>query len=380
MKIIVATPLYPPEIDRIAGYSRQLARQLAKDNQVTVLAFGYKIIQEDNFHTVVVDKTKPLFFRLFNYTIKLLKLAKNHDVIYVQNAVASGLPAILVKYLTGKAVVVNFFEDEAFKRAVNWRLTDQSLENFLQHKILDKRIRRVVKIQSWVLKRASKVIVSSSYLAKILAKKYKLAEEKIVVNNICEDRDYQLPFDSKKINNQLFLWGPLLKWTGADEVLKAVAKVKENINDISLIISGEGSYRKELLELIKKLDLGSNVKLLGRVSQAENWYWLKTSSAYIHNFSGFDTNYHISQSFLAQTPVIVKDTEYNREILSDVQSGLIFSANSHDDLADKIKQILSNNNLSLDLIDKANKNLASNFSWHHHVNKLSNIFLSLVKK
>ncbi|OGY93814.1 MAG: hypothetical protein A2406_00435 [Candidatus Komeilibacteria bacterium RIFOXYC1_FULL_37_11] len=380
MKIIVATPLYPPEGERIAVYSRQLAKNLGAKHQVTVLTYGYKIEPINNLQVVVIDKTKPLPIRLFNYAKSLLALAKSHDLIYVQNAGAIGLPAILVKYLSRKPVIINFFEDEAFKRAFHQSLTDQPLEVFLKHPPANAKIKRIIKVQGWVLRHASLITVSSEYLAKLLSENYKVSPEKIVVNHLAEDREEKLPLPVLKNRHQILASGPLLDSSGLDKIIQAVAKLKEKFADIQLIITGQGQKKKQLMGLVQKLKLDSNVKFLGRVSQAENWYLLKTSSVYVHNFSGWDQNDQITRSLLAKTSVLAQDNVLNQEILSKNSSGLLFSATKPEDLVSQLDKILTVESLGEGLTVRASQNLVDNFSWEFHLNNLNSIFSSLLKK
>lgn len=380
MKIIVATPLYPPEGEKIAVYAQRLAKHLAVNHQVTVLTYGYKIAPVNNLSVIVIDKTKPLLLRLFNYFKSLFFLAKNHDLIYLQNAGAIGLPAILVKYLTGRPVVINFFEDEAFKRAFNQGLTDQPLEVFLSHPPLNSKIRRLIKIQGWVLRRASLVVVSSKYLADLISEHYRIPLDKIVVNYVVEDRDEKLSLPMDKNNHLVIASGSLLDWTGLDQIIEALAIVKEKINNIQLIIIGQGKLKKGLQVLTEKLGLTDNIKFFGRVSKAENWYLLNTASVYVHNFFTWDQNNQITQSFLAKTPVLAQDNQLHREILSKNVSGLLFAANQKEELARQLEKILTDDELREKLIVFASKNLADNFSWNIHLNNLSNVFSSVLEK
>lgn len=378
MKIIVATPLYPPEIERLSVYSKDLAKHLQADHQVTVLVYANQVEENANINIIIVDKAQPLFIRLFKYTWSLFKLAKKHDLIYVQNAVAAGLPAIIVKYLIKKPVIINFAEDEAWKRAVNLRLTDKSLEEFLQKPNRNGKISRIIKIQTWVLRRATKVIVSSDALAKVVAKAYKVPEENIVVNYIPEDREQKLDFATEMVRYQIYTNGPLMDWTGMEDVIKVVAKLKKDFNNIKLIISSDGPNKNKLLNLVKELNLVKHVDILGQISKAEEWYLFKTSQVYIHNFSGLDLVNNLSKSFLSQTAVIVKDTEFNREILGIHQCGLL--SKDDDNLIYNIKQLFEDDDLRQELIHKASGNLEAKFSWSVHISKLNNILTTVCRK
>ncbi|MFA6307390.1 MAG: glycosyltransferase [Patescibacteria group bacterium] len=370
MKIIVATPLYPPEIERLSVYTRDLAKYLSVDNQLTILAYANQTEEDSNINIVKVNKNQPLLWRLFYYTWALLKLAKQADIIYAQNAVASGLPAIIVKYLSGKPVLINFLEDEAYKRAINLNLTNKSWEEFILKPSMKghEKIGRIIKIQTWVLRRASKVLVASQAMAQVITQVYKVSEKNIVVNYNPEDRQQKLDFDMTMIPQQIFASGPLTAWTGMEDIIKTVSKLKAKYKNIKLIISGNGVDRHKLLELVKNLDLVDQVVILGQISKAQEWYLLKTSNVYVHNFFGIDLASNISHSFLARTAVIAKNTEYNRELL--VEEGLY---NNTDELVSKISAIFEDDELRKKLIDKASHDLELKFSWSAHLARLNDI-------
>ena len=88
----------------------------------------------------------------------------------------------------------------------------------------------------------------------------------------------------------------------------------------------------------------------------------------------------LTQSFLAGIPVIARDTNINREIFSDSQCGLLVRDLKAEDLAKKIVQVFSNEELSKDLVIEARSVLENKFSWAVHIDKLHNIFASLLRK
>src|SRR3989339_420082 len=141
VKIIIATPLFPPEIESIAIYAKELATRLKAKHQLRVLAYAGNWEEIPDLKIYSINKRQPIFFRLINY-----------------------------------------FEDEALKRARHFSLTEKSWEQFLQKPEANFKINLIRKLQIWVLQRADIVIVSSQALAEVLSKEYKLTKDKIVVN------------------------------------------------------------------------------------------------------------------------------------------------------------------------------------------------------
>ncbi|MBT4209544.1 MAG: glycosyltransferase [Candidatus Komeilibacteria bacterium] len=380
MKVILATPLYPPEIEDISLYCKELTKHLKDDNQFRVLAYANQVESDKDVDVVIIDKHQPLFIRLVKYTWKLFKMSKQADLIYVQNAVAAGLPAIIVKSITKIPVLVNFAEDESWKRSTNLRLSERSLEEFLQDRDANVRNKWIMRLQTWVLRRASKVMVSSKLLADLVADSYKLDPEKVVYNYNPEYRKQNLPFKLAIKKYQVFTSGPLVDWAGMDNIIKAVDIVCDDFPEARLAISGDGPAKDRLIDLAKNLEISDKVDFFGKISKAQNWYLRKTSQVYVHNFEGIDVSGQVTQSFLAGIPVIARDTAINREIFSDCQCGLFVKSLEAKDLAKKIIQIFNNQDLADDLVYKAEQVLENKFSWAAHIDKLNNIFASLIRK
>lgn len=100
MKIVVATPLYPPDIAPPAPYVKELAKRLATRHIVTIVAYAHIPELVENVTIVPIDKRQPLLARLFGFTRALMREAKNADVIFVMNGASVELPAILLSLMS----------------------------------------------------------------------------------------------------------------------------------------------------------------------------------------------------------------------------------------------------------------------------------------
>src|SRR4051812_10171387 len=117
MKIVLATPIYPPEIGGPATYTKELAERLHNRHELTIVA--YTDVQEafPGTKLVAVSKRRPLAIRLIKFFLAVLKVSRNADLIYVQNAMAAGLPVVLASMITDKPFILKFVGDEAWERA-----------------------------------------------------------------------------------------------------------------------------------------------------------------------------------------------------------------------------------------------------------------------
>lgn len=115
MHILIATPLYPPDIAGHAPYVKELAQRLCATHTVTVLLYGDypETIPRVNFRAI--SKQQPTFIRLWKYTTTLLSLLKEVDVVYMQNGPSVELPMLCAKVLSPrKPFILHVFDNAAF--------------------------------------------------------------------------------------------------------------------------------------------------------------------------------------------------------------------------------------------------------------------------
>lgn len=117
MKIVLATPLFPPEITEPAPYVKELAKRLGALHEVTVVAYTHLPEEVSNVRVVEVDKRRPLLIRLIAFTRVLWHLAKRADIVYAMNGASVELPALLVSYLCPTPFVFALADPSAHERA-----------------------------------------------------------------------------------------------------------------------------------------------------------------------------------------------------------------------------------------------------------------------
>jgi glycosyltransferase involved in cell wall biosynthesis len=379
MKIILATPLYPPEIEHLSTYVKDLAEHLKNDHQITVLAYAGQVEKTSGVNIFTINKHQPLWLRILVYTFKLFKLARSADLIYAQNAVASGLPAILVKYLLKIPVVINFAEDEAWKRALHDDLTTKSFPDFLASPIANRKIRLFKNLQGWVLRRATAIVVSSETLAQIVARTYRLSAKLIMVNYQPAEKPEILPLVTEKVQQQIVFRGKLFPWSNLPDLLPALAILKKDWPQVKLLVSGEGPAKESFKELAQKFGVAEQVDFLGRVSKAENWYLLKNSQVYLPD-SQEEISYHlILEGWLAKIPMVALATPLAKEIFFNSKDPVV-EPGREDVLAQKIAILFKEQKFCQEVIDSGEKVLLSKFFWPRHLSVLSNLFNSVQKK
>lgn len=129
MRIVLATPLYPPEIALPAPYIKELAKRLTTLHKVTIVAYARLPENVPGVTIVAVDKRKPLPLRLLSYFFALRKAAKDADVIYTENGASVELPVGILSFFTKQSPIIHIGDQAAHERArANFVL--KSIEQF----------------------------------------------------------------------------------------------------------------------------------------------------------------------------------------------------------------------------------------------------------
>lgn len=105
MKILILTPLFPPDVGDPAHYVKELCTRLAH-NGPTLLMYGYLPEAVDGVTMITVDKRQPLWKRLFSYSIALFKVSKDTDCIFINNAPSTELPALIISFFRKRKMIL----------------------------------------------------------------------------------------------------------------------------------------------------------------------------------------------------------------------------------------------------------------------------------
>lgn len=380
MKIILATPLYPPEIGGPATYIKELAERLRNKHEISIVAYANTGETIPGTKLVTVSKRRPLPIRLVEYLVTLFRESKNADVIYAQNAMAAGLPAIIVGKFRNIPVVIKFVGDEAWERATQFRMTTKQLEDFLEKPEGNLRIRLIMLLQGFVLRRADVVTTPSQYLGEAIIRTYGINKKKVITNYNAAEKTEIVPFETKIVLHQLVVTARLVKWKGIDGVIRAIAILKKEFPDVHLLVAGDGPEESNLKELSKELQLIKNVTFLGRISRAETWHIRKKSEVYVLNSSYEGLPHTALTSFVAEIVVVATDIPGTNEAVYHEKTGLLVKLGSDEELAGSIARLLKDRELRQRLIEGAKRIVSEKFSWEAHLKTLNEILESISSK
>lgn len=106
MKIVVATPLFPPDIAAPAPYVKELAKRLSQ-HEVRIVAYTHLPENVPGVQIIAISKRHPRITRLVLYAIALFRAVRSADVFLIENGASVEFPAIVVSIVTGKRFILH---------------------------------------------------------------------------------------------------------------------------------------------------------------------------------------------------------------------------------------------------------------------------------
>lgn len=319
MKVIIATPLYPPEIGGPATYAALLERELPKSGiGVTVLPMS------------VVGKRPKVRGRIV-YLWRLYKHARKSDIVMALDPVSVGFPAALAAFVARRPLVVRVAGDYAWEQGTQRFGVVQNLDDFVStplacHPLPVQFFRRV---ESFVARRAYRVIVPSEYLKKIVMLWGVNPACFVVVYNAFHSNDMsktERPGLRKKFNiygTIIFSAGRFVPWKGFRTLVRMMPEIVAVIPEATLYIAGSGPEGETLRKEIAAYGLERHVRLLGDLSHVELMERIAAADIFVLNtgYEGF--SHQLLEVMAAGTPLVTTAVGGNPELVEHGKTGLL---------------------------------------------------------
>ena len=134
----------------------------------------------------------------------------------------------------------------------------------------------------------------------------------------------------------------LVEIKGMDLVIPAFAKVKEEHQDVRLIVVGDGSLKERMMEQARELGCEDVVEWTGRLAQEElaEWYQKMDIVLMPSRSEGFGLT--AIEAMDNGCVMVVSDVGGLPEVVRDGEVGLLHRSEDVDDMAEKICRLLDN--------------------------------------
>jgi glycosyltransferase involved in cell wall biosynthesis len=248
-------------------------------------------------------------------------------------------------------------------------------------------------IEGYCLKKSEIILVLSQYMKQKIIDIHGIADEKVMVNPGGVDLDRFLPVENRtQLKGKLQL--PLGKVhlltvrnleprMGLDNLLKAIALLKEKTSNVHLVIGGEGPERNNLVSLIHRYELGHNVTMAGFIPAEQLPKYYGAADFFVlptRELEGFGLV--TPESMACGTPVLGTPVGGTREILSGFDSQFLFKDATPEAMAEGVAWAMDNwlndEERYAWLRGRCREYAEKNYSWQRHVDQLKSIIDELV--
>lgn len=165
--------------------------------------------------------------------------------------------------------------------------------------------------------------------------------------------------------------GELLPNKNQKTAVFALDKIRKMYPEALLLIAGNGPEKANLQEIIKAKGLEKNVKLLGYVTNLQDYQRIADAAVSCSRREGLPLN--IVEAMMSGTPVVASNNRGHRELIQDGENGFLFNIDNADVLADRVIDIFKNSDLRKTISQNALVK-SSLYSYYSVKKELENVY------
>lgn len=325
MRVVIATPLYPPESGGPATYASLLMELLVREGVEPVLV---------KFSDV---RHLPKIIRHLTYGWRVLEAARTANVVLVLDPVSTGLPAALASFLAGKPYVVKVVGDYAWEQGTQRYGITATLDEFVLTKRVPLAVRFLRLVQTFVARHAKVVLVPSEYLKNIVLS-WGIPEWKfsVIHNAMRSEAAGTLPHEVQTLPYpHVVSIGRLVPWKNMRGVIDAAATLSQG----SLIIVGDGPERADLVAYAARVF--PRTTFTGALPHKDALAVLADAQAFVLNSSYEGFSHLLVEAVSLGVPVVATDVGGNREIIQSTADGALVPLHDARALSEALGQVLT---------------------------------------
>lgn len=277
----------------------------------------------DNFIQLPIER-KPFSLKNIKAIFKLKKLSKveKFDIIHCHTPMGSVVARLAAKEArkNGTRVIYTAHGYHFYKGAplINWLL--------------------YYPVEKWLAKYTDTQITITQEDFDLAKKKFKIKDLNLVhgvgldeekFNILISDEEKENLKQELKIDDKSVVCtyvAELNKNKNQQLLIKAIKRLKDDNNNVTLLLVGKGRYEPKLLKLIKKMNLEENVKLLGYRSDIVKI--LSITDIYLASSLREGLPVNVMEAMYMGLPIIAVDNRGHRELVQHNENGFIVEQNS----------------------------------------------------
>ncbi|MBM3989996.1 MAG: glycosyltransferase family 4 protein [Planctomycetes bacterium] len=330
MRVLVTSPIFPPDLGGPAVYVPSLGRFLAgRGHEVTVVAFCADPRPQGYPFRVVAIERGPLLVRYLKAAWATYLQARKADVVYVNEHLA--LLHVAAARLAGRKVMIRLMVDGVWEisHRKGW-IEGDDIETFEGKQYgwkvsLARRAQR--RWWSW----CHQLIACSDFLRRIPIEHYGVPERKVeLVYNAYHGPKAADAADARASararqglspqKRYLLTICRLMVWKRVDGILRALRGLPE---DVELIVAGDGDMLEPWKALARELGLEQRAHFLGNVPYERIPDLICAADVFVLNSEYEGLSHTLLEVSALGTPIVCSKIGGNPEVVEHEHNGLL---------------------------------------------------------
>lgn len=352
MRVLITSPVFPPDLGGPAVYVPSLARFLVeRGHSVEVVAFCSDPAPKGHPFPVVSISRGSLPMRYLKAFFIVWRRARQADVVYVNEHLA--LVHVLAAKLAGKPVMIRIMVDGAWEIAHRYGWCGGDDINVFQTKSYGWKVKLTRSLQKRWWKWCAHIIACSQFLRQILIQNYGVAPDKVqrVFNAYHGPSVDSVKETAQEARAKLGLAVEpryvlticrLMGWKRVDGIIEAIRELPENVH---LVVAGDGDMEAEWRALADRLGMARRVKFLGNVPHRLIPLYIRAADVFVLNSEYEGLSHTLLEVLTLGTPIIASRVCGNPEVVEDGVNGLLVDPRNTRELTLAIQKFLADEGL-----------------------------------
>jgi glycosyltransferase involved in cell wall biosynthesis len=273
-------------------------------------------------------------WRSFHFVRTIFHHARKADVVLANGVL---LEATVASFLARKSMVQKIVGDPTWERARNRGWTTDEFETF-QNGYYGLRIEALKKLTAFVAGRAEKIIVPSRYLSGWV-RTWGIPQSKIVViYNSVPSLDSVDPIHVPLTASvKLVTACRLVSWKRVNAIIQAVGQM----DDVGLLICGDGPERKNLDTLARDLGLTTRIYFAGQRNRGDTLALMAGCDIFILNSTYEGLSHVVLEAMNLGLPIIATSAGGTPELVKNGDTGVLIKNGGPEALKSAILQLIA---------------------------------------
>ncbi len=303
-----------------------------------------------------------LFFQI--YHIVRLYRTNNYDLIHAHWIIPQGFCVTAVKLLLFRRMKILLTSHGADLYALQGRLLSR--------------------IKKMVLDSCNFITVVSETMAEEL-KKYRISENKIAVSSMGIDLANQFVSTRDHLNREgLIFVGRLEEKKGVEYLIRSISILKADNIKVRLTVVGDGTQRRHLEDLVKRLQLESEIHFTGSIPNTDIPDYLNKAAIFVMpSIIASDGDQEglglvAVEAMGCQCAVIASGLDAIRDVVKDNVTGLLVEPKNEKAIAAAIRRLIKDAALAQRIAEAGRNYVLKNYDWKIVGQKYSAIIAQVI--